>query len=229
MFFNMKCKFLLGLFATAMAFSALGQGVDGFYENDALVQAPPDIIPNVDATNFVNRAHFILTFTNQIPFDPPPQLPYPFETQDTINYSNVGVSAFLSCNTGFRFETFNPLVGQRQPAGSVFNDGIIHCGTIDTSNTFSFFSFGSSIFFFGTVSGAKFIASATNIVNHGEIDMGFDSLLSLKGDSIDMERGVLTMETSGFSAQNLGLFFNGGIFDNYLGAGLNNKCLCPPS
>ena len=228
----MKSKLLCGLFAGTVALSASAQQQPELFYNiqqGVSLLAPPTIPPNVDAINFVNHGQFVINFTNQLPFDPPPQNPYPFETQNTLNYSNF-FGATMSCNTGFRLETFVPPGGPRRPANSFFNDGVVECGTLDTSNFF-FFSFGSGggfFFNFGSISGAKLLVSATNILSPGEIDMGFDSVCKLKGDSINLERGAINMENFGFGVNNGGLFFNGGIFDGYWGLGRNTGSPEPP-
>lgn len=221
---SIKSRLLCGLFAGAVALSAWGQANPSYnVDPGQLFLAPPKVPPNVDAINFVNHGQFVINFTNQLPFDPPPQIPYPFETQDTLNYSNF-FGALMSCNTGFRLETFVPPGGPRRPANSFYNDGVMHCGTLDTSNFF-FFTFGgaANVFFnfFGSISGSKLTVFATNILSPGEIDMGFDSVCILNGGSVSLERGAITMESAGFGINSLGLFFNGSIFDGYWGLGLN--------
>src|ERR1051326_4112235 len=99
----MNRKLLAGFTALALAWSALGQ--DLTYENSGLFSAPPEIPPNIDAPNFVNDGQFIINLTNQIWFQPPFQSPYPFEMQNTRNYTNIA-GAFMSFNTGFRVDTF---------------------------------------------------------------------------------------------------------------------------
>src|SRR6266404_5582952 len=132
----MKCKLLLSLAALGFACSTLAQTA-GTYENPGLVLAPPDIPPQVDATNFVNAGQFIINFTNNLvtlpDFPPAPGPLYPYETANTLNYSNL-FGSLMSCNLGFRLEDFDTATGQRGRAASFFNAGTIECGTINTTN-----------------------------------------------------------------------------------------------
>jgi len=131
----MNCKSFSVLFATAFCGAAAGQPAL-FYENNGLLVAPPAIPPNIDAFNFLNRGQFIINFTNfTTPALPPPVGLPPYETQNTLNYTNY-FGHLMSCNTGFRMEMFNSQTGLRQRASSFFNDGTINCGTVDTTNYF---------------------------------------------------------------------------------------------
>src|SRR5882724_5478060 len=225
----MKCKLLFIWVALGFACSALAQTAET-YENPGLVLAPPDVPPQIDAVNFVNAGQFVINFTNNfltLPLFPPAPGPlFPYETANTLNYSNL-FGSLMSCNLGFRLESFDTASGQRRRASSFFNAGTIECGTLNTTN-FVVSAGGSQ--FFGTtqllvltVAGSKFNASATNIVNSGAINMGFESVLSLKGGSVDLSQSTLAMETTGFSLNNGNdnFFLNGGIFDGYWGFGNN--------
>src|SRR5438477_10637816 len=102
----MSRKLLLSLVGLALCWSSYGQ--TAVYENTGTVMAPPAIPPNIDALNFVNRGQFIINFTNNtIPFSAPPIGAAPYETQNTLNYSNF-LGHYMSFNTGLRAETFNP-------------------------------------------------------------------------------------------------------------------------
>src|SRR5437870_7027828 len=143
----MKRKSLFGLFAVAAACSALGQAA-ATYDNPGLLLAPPQIAPNIDALNFVNHGRFIINFTNNfltIPTLPPPGGLPPYEMQNALNYSNY-FGRFMSCNTGFRFETYDPDLGRRHRASSLYNAGTINSGTVDTTNYFTF----NGVIFIGT-------------------------------------------------------------------------------
>ena len=189
------------------------------YENFGLVECPPDIPPMIDASNFINHAQFFINFTNQTGLNPPLTAPL-YETSDTLNYTN-DFGAIMSCNVGFHLDTFSSQSSQRQRASTLFNNGTIDCGTLSTSNVFII---GGLLFnLTGSGAGAKCLVNASNIYNPGTINMGFDSLLSLTAENIDLTRGTLAMENTGFNGSGLlnsSIFFNGGFFDGYWGLGL---------
>src|ERR1017187_8135470 len=218
----MKQKLLCGLMALVLGPAALGR-TPAFYENYGVVQCPPEIPPTIDASNFINHAEFFVNFTNgnilTLPFTTPP-----YETTSTLNYTN-DFGAVMSCNTGFRMETYSLQSGQRQRASSLYNNGTIDCGTLGTSNVI--FIGGFLFNLFGTGSGVKCLVNASNIYSPGTINIGFDSLLSLKGENIDLTGGTLAMENSVFNGIN-GLFlFNNVSFDGYWGLGLANTNFYP--
>jgi hypothetical protein len=213
----MKQKLLPGLLALAIAPAVLSQ-TPPIYENYGVVQCPPEIPPTIDAFNFVNHAQFIINFTNGflqgVPINSPP-----YETSSTINYTN-DFGALMSCNTGFRLEDYSLQLGQRQRAGTVYNNGTMECGTLGSSNTIIF---GGAFFAIsGSAAGISTKINATNFVNPGSINMGFDSLLSIKAENVDVTHGNLNMENTGFSVSSLALFFSGGFFDGYWGLSFIN-------
>src|ERR1017187_2747340 len=217
----MKQKLLCGLMALVLGPAALSQT----YENWALVQCPPEIPPTIDASNFINHAEFFVNFTNgnllTLPFTTPP-----YETTSTLNYTN-DFGAVMSCNTGFRMETYSLQSGQRQRASALYNNGTIDCGTIGTSNVIIL---GGLLFnLTGTGSGVKCLVNASNIYSSGTINIGFDSLLSLKGENIDLTGGTLAMENSVFNGINSLFLFNAISFDGYWGLGLANTNFYPNS
>lgn len=227
----MKCKLFVGLVGLLLANSAFAQA--STYRNDGFIIVPPLVAPNIDASTFVNNGQFVINFTNQ----PVPPVynelgfqPDPFETQNTVNFTNLP-GAFMSCNVGFRFD-FAPPDAQRQRAGSFVNSGTINMATVDTTNFFvvaPYFPYlqltASSatnlLSLLVTVAGAKGSVAADNIINPGVINMGFESVLRLQGNSVDLSRGTLSMEDQGISLndETFSLFFNVGIFDDYWGVG----------
>ena len=183
-----------------------------------MVQCPPEIPPTINASNFVNHTEFIINFTNGA-LQGLPILSPSYETSDTVNYTN-DFGALLSCNTGFRLDTVSVQSGLRQRAGTVYNNGTIDCGTLGSSNTIIF---GGAFFaIYGTAAGISSKINATNVVNPGTINMGFDSLLTIQGDNVDITHGNLMMEATGFNIFNRTAFFNGGFFDGYWGLGTTN-------
>ncbi|MGD0259140.1 MAG: hypothetical protein ABSD29_04870 [Verrucomicrobiota bacterium] len=202
----MKQKLLCGLMALALAPAAFSQPS---YENDGAVICPPDIPPTIDTTNFVNYGLFVINYTNedQTPAFSTTSTTPPFETSDTLYYTN-GYGAVMSCNAGFDLETFPSGSGQSQWASTLYNNGTIDCGT--------------NVYIIEDVSGTGGVTctvNATNIYNPGTINMGYDGLLSLRAENIDLTRGTLAMENFGFNSANGLIFFNGGFFDGYWGLG----------
>jgi hypothetical protein len=204
----MKQKILYGLMALALAPAAFSQS-SATYENWGVVQCPPDIPPTIDASNFINHAQFIINFTNEVGLTPPITAKS-FETSDTVNYTN-DFGAVMSCNTGFDLENFSSQSGQSQWASAFYNNGTIDCGTNVTSLL--------DELEIGTLAGVISYVKATNIINPGTINMGYDSLLSLQAENIDLTRGTLAMENSGFNGGNGIVFFSGNFFDGYWGLG----------
>ena len=221
----MNRKLVAGLAAVALACSAIAQELT--YENATFLSAPPDLPPNIDAFNFVNDGTFIINLTNQLWLIPPSQSPIPYEMQNVHNYTN-SAGMFMSFNTGFRVDRFDPRVGVRGPASIFDNEGTIHCGTSDTFSTLNFEGFFgiTNVLFIGSAAGSKFLLSADTLINPGELEMGFDSLCSLNANTINLDHGIVTMETNGFSSVNFGFLFNSLIFDGYWGLSTNPV---PPS
>lgn len=207
----MKQKSILALVALTLVSKALSQT----YENWTVVQCPPEVPPNIVATTFINHTEFLINFTNYnmgaLPVTTPPYRGW----SETLDFTN-DFGATMSCNTGFDIQTY-PLSGSGRRASSLYNNGTIDCGTLGTSNVFVIGGFLYNLV--GSGEGVKCKVNATNIVNPGTINMGYNSLLTLKGERIDLTRGTLAMESSGFSGQNGGIFYNAGFFDGYWGLG----------
>lgn len=199
----MKQKLLSGLFAVAVV--TLGHAQATFYINDGIVNAPPEIPPQIDAVNFVNNNLFTINFTN---FTITPRL---FDTANTINFTNRGT---ITGNTGFQFDTATTADGLRAMANSFENTGVISAGS--STNQIIFGPFFSFFFRFGLFVGPKIFVSADHIVNPGQITIGQNGLLSLRGKHIDLNRGGILME--GFDQS---FFSDNGISDGYWGIGTN--------
>jgi hypothetical protein len=205
----MKRHILIGLACLAMVSVALAR-TDPSYVNSSSLICPPATLPVIDATNFINNAAFI--DNSFISFNTVNLTLTPYETANTVNYTNFGVMGSLA---GFEFDTFNTRTARYTNAGTLYNAGgaIINCGG---TNDGPYFSTNNADFFFLAVGfgGALCLASATNIINNGTIDMGPDSLLSLQGQNINLKGGLLNME--GFETGDL---FGAGMFDSYWGLG----------
>jgi len=222
----MKSKFLLCLLLCAFTGKLSAQLT---YQNDGILAAPPDFIPVVDAQNFVNGGQFIINLTNSdltVQDVYAPALLPEFTTQNTLTYSNL-FGGLMAANTGFKFDLFSPsspFPTKEGRASVFFNEGEIHSGTLDTSNylVFQATAFLNTVFYsFATIAGSRLSISATNVINHGIIDMGFDSLLKIDGDGVDLSYSTIQADTTGFgfSTNLFVLFFNNSIFDGYWGTG----------
>ena len=160
----------------------------------------------IDATNFVNNSAFIDNTFNSL-------FTSPYATANTVSYLNFGV---LSSLEGFRLDTYNTQTARYSSAGTLLNEvgAVINCGG---TNNGSYFTTNASFYF--SPFGAVCLAWATNIINRGTIEMGSDSLLSLRGQNISLAGGLLTME--GFETGDF--FSSAGSFDGYWGVGQTAK------
>ena len=258
---KLKRKTIAGLLAAVMGASAIGQTI---YENDGLVLAPPAFPPQIDANTFINNGKFIINFTNtfnasvfglfliegfgNLSFTStntfilslPESGPQPYETQNTLNFTNKA-GKFMSGNSGFRFDYVNGQSGLRSKAANFNNAGTINSGTVDTTNylTESLITFiGTTQFISFGVGGSKLIVQATNIVNSGTNNLGFEGLAHFEGDNVNLTRGTIAMEETGFSLFDTNLVFAGNVFDGSwglstnvfmpYGGGRDQGCLPPP-
>jgi hypothetical protein len=211
----MKPQILIGLVGLAMVSVALGATSSSYVNNSVLI-SPPATLPVVDATNFINNSAFIDNGLSLIRINTSFQQVVPYATANTVNYTNYGVLGSLA---GFQFDYFNTPIAQHIMAGNLDNEvgAIINCGGTNDGPYFT----TNATFFFGALfgGGAVCVASATNIINRGTIEMGPDSLLSLHGQNVNLSGGLLNMEgfeTGGF----LGF---AGMFDGYWGWGQTPK------
>ena len=207
----MKRHILIGLAGLAMVSVASG-ATSASYVNNSVLISPPATLPVVDATNFINNSAFIDNGLNLLVINTSLQEVQPYETANTLNYTNYGVLGSLA---GFQFDYFNTHIAQHIMAANLDNEvgAVINCGG---TNDGPYFTTNSILFFFGALfgGGALCEVSATNIINRGTIEMGPDSLLSLQGQNVSLAGGLLNME--GFESGNL---FAAGMFDGYWGLG----------
>lgn len=214
----MKQKLLSGLMVLTLALAlapAAWSQPDAVYENWGAVICPPEVPPTIDATNFINHGQFVVNITNFPPLLPSAGPVDPYQTYDTLNFSNH-FGAFLACNSGFLLQ-FNPQEGVERPAASYYNAGTINCGTSDMVDLSYLTYRGPALY--TNKSPANFTLNATNIVNPGVVNMGANSRLGFKGDTLDLTRGLITMEEEGTNTVYGALAYTGGIFDGYWGAG----------
>ncbi|MCU0782832.1 MAG: hypothetical protein MUF81_02050, partial [Verrucomicrobia bacterium] len=207
----MKYKFLSVLFGLALARAAFyavpasGQPAT-FYVNDAVVNCPPDVPPQIDAVNFVNHSFFSINFTNSGFYT---QL---YDTANTLNFTNVGT---MIGNNGFQFDTAPSGTGLRRMAASFYNPGTISAGSVVNTNNFFNFFFGLNL--------PKLLVSATNIVDPGTNIVGVDGWLRLGGKRVDLTDGTFTVEGLDDSTSSLNNFFFSrlGILTAYAAVGTN--------
>ena len=122
---DMKCKLLSGFLALVLPVVAVAQ-TSAFYVNDSFINCPPQIPPQVDATNFVNNNYFSINFTNLFSVQP-------YRMANVLNYTNNGS---MVGNYGFQFDTGPSGAGARRMANSFKNAGTITVGSTFNTNTF---------------------------------------------------------------------------------------------
>jgi hypothetical protein len=203
----MKYKFLSGCLALALGGTASSQTAD-FYVNDGVVNCPPQVPPQIDATNFVNNNFFSINFTS---FTENGQN---YQTANTRNFTNNGL---MIGNSGYQFDTGPTGAGQRRMAANFVNRGLISVGSGANPNAFFNFFFGFG-FGFGGNFFPKLLISATNVVNPGTNVVGVDGLFRLNGKTVDLNRATITME--GFE-DTINFVSTVGLFNRYWGASTN--------
>src|SRR5436189_6220274 len=82
--------------------ASVAMATDPFYINDGVVSViqPPQTAPQIDAVNFVNNGIFNITNLNSVFLNPP----LPFETWNTLNYSNRNR---MMGDSGWQFDYFD--------------------------------------------------------------------------------------------------------------------------
>jgi hypothetical protein len=209
-------KFRLFSVCLALALPLAAPAASEFYVNDAVVNCPPQIPPQVDAVNFVNNNFFSINFTNGL-INPPL-----YKTANTVNFTNTG---YMFANYGFQFDTGPSGAGARKMAANFVNLGTITAGSISNANLFFNFFFDG---FLLQSTLPKLFISATNVdLSSSTTGVGLNGLFHLTGKNVELDRANIVME--GFSdnvvpasGANLIFFFsNTGIFDSYWGVGTN--------
>ena len=122
--------------------------------------------PQIDATTFINNGTFFITnlYSDNL-FQPP----LPYETWDTLNWTNANR---MAGDTGFRFDYFSS-VGQTNGWSANFQNA----GNVNPVNANAF--------------GAWYmLVAATNINNKGTFTVGGAGLMDLAGRSLDLSRGI---------------------------------------
>ena len=137
------------------------------YINNSTVSilSPPQVAPQIDASNFVNNGIFYITniFPNNV------QPPLPYQSWNTRNWTNANR---MAGDSGFRFDYFDS-VGQTNGWSANFQNA----GNANPTN--------ASIF------GASYVlVAATNINNKGTMMVNGPGLMTLNGKNIDLTRGI---------------------------------------
>src|SRR5262245_62757401 len=151
------------------------------YINTGAIQAPPQI----DATAFLNEGSFFVSSGSTLPY----------ETQNTLNFTNRG-----QMSGSFRLLNINGANGFRLPAVNVINE----TGAL--------------------IDGAPYVwLEATNVVNHGILRADAAGLIRVKGNSLNLSRGALAMGSTfscGGEVNPPPSFIpDANIFDNYWAVG----------
>jgi hypothetical protein len=224
----MKQLFVLAFITLAASLSLLAQP-SGFYINSGVIDSPPDIAPQVYATNFINNGTMNInlgaSFTTVGGLVIQSLTSPPFDFSDVVNFTNNGV---MSGNAGYRFDTA-PATSHgenfaRHMAATFLNDneGVISAGSI---SNFAFTGVGL-LFASGLGNFPAINIAATNIVNAGILNSGQNGLISVTGSHVDLSGSVVNMEGLGASSIfSVGgsctpfTIVNPGIFDQYWGIG----------
>jgi hypothetical protein len=160
-----------------------------FYVNDSVVMVPPQIAPQVSATNFVNNNYFNINFTNLTvwPNGAITIAPAYYSTADTRNFTNNSV---MMANGGFVFDWFDtvPVMKTHKWANNFVNQGTIAAGSGVNTNDF----FG---LFFVNLIPPKFQIAATNVYLRSSTNIvGVDGLFKLDGKKVDLNRANIMVE-----------------------------------
>ena len=177
-----------------------GMAVDPIFVNNGTI----NFLTNVDATTVVNKGTWN-----------PPAVLTPFETSDTLNYTNTGS---ISATLGWNFD-FNPSAnGQRGWSAIFFNDnpGVIQAidGEIlnpPNSPTPSLVSY--------------LLVSATNIINKGLLEASANGEMVLNGQNVLLGRSFLQIvPITGVGSSNTKTNFtpDTAIYDLFWSAGVSN-------
>jgi hypothetical protein len=151
------------------------------------------LLPQIDATAFVNQSIFSVTYDTYINN----QAIYCEPWWGTLFYTNNGEMIVNDSGSvagvGFEFDLQQTNSSQTNSmAGTFYNPGTIHCDSILDGNDEIFFD---GFEFLDVFSFGNCLISATNIINPGTIELGDGGQLSMNGQNIDLNRSVLTIET----------------------------------
>jgi hypothetical protein len=193
------------------------------YYSPATSQYPLNSPPQIAATAFDNESTFEVSFkelnTKAILYEPSDTLFYTNGDNGLMianaplvtNLLTSGFETFQSYGSGFRFD--DKTSNGYQWATTFYNSGTVRCNSIlDGNNTYNFGGLFGVDYILGSV-GTCYI-NASNIYNPGDIDLGVDSLLQIVGNTVDLSRGLFTIETTVPAYAGVGAFYNSQYYDN---------------
>jgi len=143
------------------------RAVDLLYTNLGSVTSPI----NIDATSFFNAGQWYINTD------------VPFETSDTLNYTNTGT---MVGSPGWRFNWSPSNNGQRQLSANFVNKASGFIEAVDP---------GATVFLgqpnVASVQPSYLWIFATNIINQGTLSIGANGWMQLTGTNINLTRGGL--------------------------------------
>lgn len=200
-------KRLAGLVVLPLMVSASSTTLPIYINSGTIATNPP---PQIDATAFLNLGTF------QVLLD---TLPYDFS--NTLYFTNRGV---MIGAPGFRFDYTDDL-GIRRPAAAFVNASVGQIAGLEFLIQPDYW--GPSRYV-----QTMLLISATNVVNSGYLGVGNGGIISIKGQSVDLSRGgieVQSLATFGTSILDTdqdnipdSFFPDSGMFDNYWGSGVQD-------
>jgi len=171
-------------------------GADALYQNDGVITFPGTVSfpPQIDATNFVNNDIFTINGIGA-----------PYETSDTLNYTNNG---WMSSDVGFWFDTQTTGMIPRQMAGNFVNLSAheVDCG-------YDFLVWATNIVSPGTLN-VPGIMTVINYRNQNSPVFGLVASVQFTGQNVDLTRGVVTVGGGQGSALAIGFLGQTGMDTN---------------
>lgn len=166
----------LGLAFVVVHFVAIGTGFSATaptYINSSPLSSPPSPAPVIDARAWINEAPFSVASPNLSPI--------PFESKNTLNFTNGPSGIAMFGDPGFRFLN-NLNDGRRFWMNNWVNDG-----TIRTDHD-SLFVFSGLTLFVNDSRLSILQVGATNIVSTGPLFSGAHGLIHLEGSNVSVPR-----------------------------------------
>jgi hypothetical protein len=163
----MTHRFLPVLILHLLGGLAAAAGTSPMFINQAPVQSPPDIAPQIDARAFVNESVFNVTGYALYGF-----YPLPYQTANTVCFTNYGS---MSGDPGFLFDNFDGHARR-------WMDWWVNYGDLSCFNT------NIITLVLGISRGNLLVASATNLVNSGYLNGDDQAVIQLSGQNIDLSR-----------------------------------------
>ena len=171
----MKRLLLVNVLSVLMVSIALAT-TDYINNSTVSVISPPQIAPQIDASNFVNNGFFFITNLYSDTVRPP----LPYESWNTRNWTNANR---MAGDSGFRFDYFDS-AGQTNGWSANFQNA----GNVNPANA--------------NIYGASYVlVAATNINNRGTLAVGGSGLMTLSGKTIDLTRSTLGAVGNEFNDQ----------------------------